>query len=100
MNSIKKVDSNTLDSVIDGITKGIQFAYNTSKLKKIRKRINTPWWNHTLEINRKIIRALRRKFQFETDDHKRTELKIKFKKERAAYKRLVLTTKTTAFKEY
>lgn len=53
-----------------------------------------------MEITRKKVRALRRLYQSEKDNNKKVELKIKIKKERASYKRLVLKTKSDAFKTY
>lgn len=53
-----------------------------------------------MDIIRKKVRALRHLFQSESDNTKRLDLKIRLKKERASYKRLVLSTKTNAFKDY
>lgn len=89
-----------VDEIVDDITKGVQNVYASSRLKKRRRRTNAPWWNSILEIQRKRIRALRRLFQSEKDISKKEERCIIFKRERAAYKKLILKTKVDSFKNY
>lgn len=97
---VNDIDFDSLDDKVGILVEGIRNTYNSARLRRNWKKKNTSWWNGKLEIERKRIRALRRKFQSETDNEKREDLKVMYKRGTAVYKRLVLTTKRTVFKEF
>ncbi|GIY37472.1 uncharacterized protein CDAR_458971 [Caerostris darwini] len=58
------------------------------------------WWTRELQSKRSFTRALRRLFQKETDPQLREIKKLNFKKHQALYKKLIITTKRTKFKDF
>lgn len=68
--------------------------------KIIKRKKNSPWWNKSLCIERKRVRALRGRYQAESDDDLRNDLKLIYKKNRAKYKKLIIDTKRNSFKEF
>lgn len=75
-------------------------AKNNTRTKITKKKINAPWWNTELKILRSKVRALRRQFQKETEPQLRKIKKEKYKKEHALYKRKIIYTKRSSFKEF
>ncbi|GIY73320.1 uncharacterized protein CDAR_530971 [Caerostris darwini] len=65
-----------------------------------KKRTNDIWWTSELEIKKKKTIARRRRFQKEKGQQLRTIKKTIFKKNLAEYKKLILITKRTKFKEF
>lgn len=92
-----------IDNVNDVIKWTQEQVYNRcthtiSENRTINK--NAYWWNDELRANRSRVRAMRRRYQKETDDTIRERLKIRYKKAYAGYKRKIIRTKRNAVKDY
>lgn len=94
-----KLDCLDVDEIIKFTTNRIKSTY-IKILLEVKKKNSAVWCNSRLDIERRRVRALRRKYQVETDPSKREELCNIFKKERARYKKGILIRKRTSFKEF
>ncbi|GIY54768.1 hypothetical protein CDAR_391041 [Caerostris darwini] len=93
----------TLNDKLNSIQEQLFIAASTKPANNSidkRKKRNSFWWTRELQIKRSKTRALRRLFQKETDPNLRQIKKVNYKLCQASYKKLILTTKRTKFKEF
>lgn len=62
-----------VDHVIDISTDRIKNIYKKNLLGGSKKKKDPIWWDNSMEVERKRVRALRRRFQVEIDANKRIE---------------------------
>lgn len=74
--------------------------YNNNKINYKKKKRDAIRWDSKLQVERKRVRALRRRYTMETDLVKRNEYCNIFKKARAKYKKDILTKKRNSFKYF
>lgn len=98
----KTLDLNIYDSnyVIDTVTKNVNQLYRNNVIRNFKRKKDAPWWDSSLDIERKRVRALRRKYQSETDITKRINYMTQFKMSRAKYKKSTLYKKCICFKSF
>ncbi|GIY68082.1 uncharacterized protein CDAR_452991 [Caerostris darwini] len=72
---------------------------NTSYPTRSRRK-NAVWWTLELKVKRSRTRALRRFYQKEMDEDARKIKKAAFKKSQAEYKKLIIRTKRSKFKDF
>ncbi|GIY08505.1 hypothetical protein CDAR_313311 [Caerostris darwini] len=92
--------NNYINKIQDSIFQENSFKPTSLNNNLNKKRRNAIWWTGELEIKKKKTIALRRRFQKETDQNIRSLKKAIFKKNLAEYKKLILMTKRTKFKEF
>ncbi|GIY54398.1 RNA-directed DNA polymerase from mobile element jockey [Caerostris darwini] len=89
-----------IKEIQDAIFQENSFIPSAGNNSQIKKRRNAIWWTTQLQIKKKKTIALRRRYQKETDNYIRPLKKAIFKKNLAEYKKLILLTKRTKFKEF
>ncbi|GBM15932.1 hypothetical protein AVEN_270602-1 [Araneus ventricosus] len=88
------ITSENLEDYVDKFYEGLYLICEINQ-KKISedKRKNAIWWNSNLEIKRRKVRALRRRFQAIVDFEERTARRLIYKRELANYKKEILIAK-------
>lgn len=71
-----------------------------SKRRKARRFKHAVWWTEELSVYRSRTRALRRKYQKESDADSRVVKKLQFKKAYADYRRRLIQAKKNYFRSY
>ncbi|PZO93252.1 MAG: hypothetical protein DI617_08965 [Streptococcus pyogenes] len=95
------IDCNNIEDTIESIEREIQSYCKAHKRKKEKNAAqHAVWWTKGLQIQRSKVRALRRRFQAETDSHERAHKKQQYKRELAVYRRAILKEKKSNFREY
>ncbi|GIY71306.1 hypothetical protein CDAR_529451 [Caerostris darwini] len=95
---INSLLSKLQDSVFCSLSSKVNpIVQSSSKYKKRRYSI---WWTRELEVKRSRTRALRRLFQKERNQLTRQIKHANYKKSIAEYKKLILFTKRSKFKEF
>ncbi|GIX77315.1 hypothetical protein CDAR_276491 [Caerostris darwini] len=95
---INKLISNLQENIFESLCS--KFKHSNKPTTENRKRKNTIWWTRELEIKRSRTRALRRLFQKDRNQQSRQKTPANYKKSLAEYKKLILFTKKTKFKEF
>ncbi|GIX76024.1 uncharacterized protein CDAR_443101 [Caerostris darwini] len=98
---IDQLSNSDINSFISNIQDQI-FAAASSKpsTNHHKKQKYAIWWTRELQSKRSFTRALRRLFQKEIDPQLREIKKLNYKKHQALYKKLIITTKRTKFKDF
>ncbi|GBN51415.1 hypothetical protein AVEN_170422-1 [Araneus ventricosus] len=103
INTLSEADitSENLEDYIDKFYEGLYLICEINQ-KKIseNKRKNAMWWNSNLEIKRRKVRALRRRFQAIVDFEERTARRLIYKRELAKYKKEILIAKQICFRKF
>lgn len=100
MTAYGDLKDNDINDTAIMMNNGIKMVVNSAISKNTKNVKNAPWSNNHLYIERKKVRALRRRYQSEHDDDLRNELKIKYKKSRANYKIMIINTKRNSFRNF
>lgn len=95
-----ELDKRDPENIIDMVTKGANHIYRSNLIKSTKKRKDALWWHPALDVERKRVRALRRRYQLELDTNKKIEYQIRFKEARAKYKKNILYKKRVRFKQF
>ncbi|GBM74703.1 hypothetical protein AVEN_274840-1 [Araneus ventricosus] len=69
-----------IDDLLEQFEEGLRWICEKHKPKKQKKKPDAIWWNSRLEIKRSRVRALRRRFQAQSDPDVRLRRQIIFKK--------------------
>ncbi|GBN09883.1 hypothetical protein AVEN_198654-1 [Araneus ventricosus] len=95
------ITSENLKDYIDKFYEGLYLICEINQ-KKIseNKRKNAIWWNSNLEIKRRKVRALRRRFQAIVDFEERIARRLIYKRELANYKKEILIAKQIRFRKF
>lgn len=89
---------NEIDNIVNNIQDGVKNIYDKCFYKC--NRIKNPiWWDSSLDIERKRVRALRRKYQCTLDMNFREKLLKDYKLARAKHKKIILKKKDS-FRNY
>ncbi|GIY78163.1 putative 115 kDa protein in type-1 retrotransposable element R1DM [Caerostris darwini] len=102
---IDQLTDNEISSHIKTIQNKIFEATSTRHISRAnpnhrKKKKSAVWWTSELEIKRSKTRALRRQYQKERDQQSRQNKKLIYKKNLSEYKKLILNTKKSKFKDF
>ncbi|GBM36786.1 hypothetical protein AVEN_98617-1 [Araneus ventricosus] len=103
INTFSEVDitSENLEDYIDKFYEELYLICEINQKKISENKIkNAIWWNSNLEIKRRKVRALRRRFQAIVDFEERTARRLIYKRELANYKKEMLIAKQICFRKF
>lgn len=98
--SDKDFDHSNIGDIINWVQDHILIDCTHIKSADKKKNRNAYWWNGELCSIRSKVRAMRRRYQKELNSNLREELKIKYKRAFASYKRKIIRTKRETVKQY